>query len=89
MMSNKTNEILTDFLAGKNSRDGIVIKDCRAKELMIIARYGGDIIVSFYNVNDLTEPTFICLFEMEKNNKMNWNKIFLRFAEIKSMLRER
>jgi len=79
--------IFEGLLKGENSRDGVAIKDCRGKEVMVLTRYGGDILLSFYDI-DGGKPKFECLFEMTENSKKNYSKIFLRFVELKSLLRQ-
>lgn len=79
--------IFEALLRGENSRDGVAIKDCRGKEVMVLTRYGGDIILTFYDV-DGEKPKFRCVFEMTENTKKNFSKIFLRFVELKSLLRQ-
>jgi len=91
MEKRKRTEIAKDifdaFLRGETSREGVAIKDCRGKEVMVIIRYGGDILISIYDI-DGGEPKLVCVFEMVENNQKNWAKIFLRFVEIKNLLRQ-
>lgn len=85
--TNVERNVLDALLKGKTSRKGIAIKDCRNKEVMVVTRYGGDVLLSFFDI-DGTEPKFVCVFEMDENNPKNWAKIFLRFVEIKNLLRQ-
>lgn len=61
----------------------VVIKDCRGKEDMVLTRYGGDAMLSFYEGDRLK---FITLFQMKKPHKQNWQKIVKLFEELKSKL---
>lgn len=61
----------------------VLIKDCRGKEDMILTRYGGDAMLSFYEGDKLK---FTTLFQMKKPYKRNWNKIVKLFEELKSKL---
>jgi len=78
-------QIFEDFLAGKTSRLGIAIPDCRKRETLVIVRYGGDVIMTIFD-NKTKKPKFDFLMEMKRNNQQEWNKIFRRFVEIKAQL---
>lgn len=78
-------DIFNAMMEGKTSRKGVAIKDCRGKETMVVTRYGGDIILSFYD-NETTELKFVFVVEMGTNNKLHWNDVFRRFVEIKAKL---
>jgi len=78
--------IFEALIHGEKQREGIAIKDCRGKEIMVVTRYGGDIILSFFDVgSDVEKFTFVV--EMTGNQKWYWTHILKRFVEIKAKLK--
>lgn len=76
-------------------QDGVEIIDCLGKELFVVYRYGGDIIMEFYDYRCVPEelkeklsPVYITLFRMRRNSKRNWEKIKEHFIAIKQLLVE-
>lgn len=81
------------YLKWKNNKeyksfDGAVITDCRAKETMVVTRYGGDFMLSFFdNETDLLKFVFVA--QMKRNSIHMWNSVLKKFYEIKSKLIQR
>lgn len=67
-------------------KHGIGIKDCRGKEIMIITRYGGDVLFTFFDVGGNIK--FISVFEMKRPYITNWAKILNLFVQIKRKLKQ-
>jgi hypothetical protein len=63
--------------------DSKVIKDCRGKETMRIARRGGDLALIFINE---TNEVYEIWFEMRKPYKQTYEKISKLFAELENHL---
>lgn len=86
-LTQKARSILAQWKLGLTSKDGIAISDCRTKEVMVITRYGGDILFAFFDV--ITEEIkFFFVVEMTWNRREYWNDIFRRFVEIRGKLRQ-
>lgn len=86
---NKAREIYQKWKNERlTSREGIAITDCRAKETMVVTRYGGDIVFTFFD-DQTGEFEFFFVVQMAKNSVKNWNDIFGKFAEIKAKLVQR
>jgi len=81
-------DIFNKLLEGKTSRKGIAIPDCRGKETMVVTRYGGDVLLTFYD-NKTKKQKFVFVLEMMHDRKWYWNMIFRRFAQIKAKLKQR
>lgn len=85
-------QIFLDWKEGKTNKNGIAIPDCRNKEVMIVGRFGGDIIIAFFDdivskELELINPKFYFVMEMMQNSNYYWNEIFRRFIEIKAKLK--
>jgi len=66
----------------------IALKDCTAKYIMLIYRYGGDVRLEVIDAS--TEKTvFDFLLEMKHNDKKVWEKIEKSFQEVKQNIKER
>jgi len=63
------------------------IIDCVAKEKMLIQRYGGDILLEFFDKKGRKIYTFG--MEMKRNSPDIYKKIEERIDEIKGFLKER
>ena len=62
----------------------IEIYDCRGKELMTISRFGGDLVINFFDEDG--EPIFTSWYQLKKPAKRNYEKIIKSFEEIKKRL---
>jgi len=78
-------QIFEDSLAGKTSRLGIAIKDCRNKETMVVTRYGGDACLVFFD-NKTKQVSFYFVVEMANNTKQKWCDVFQSFVQLRANL---
>lgn len=88
-MSERAKKIFDEWKKNRtSSRDGIAITDARAKETMVITRYGGDVLFAFFD-DETGKLEFFFVVQMVSNNINTWNRIFTSLVELKARLIQR